>query len=43
VLKLDDAEITDLYLIFDAPASGNDHLVQGGHGVYWSTTNDNTA
>ncbi len=33
--------ISSLYLICDAPASGLNTL--GGHGVYWSSTDDETA
>jgi len=36
-----DVELTNLYLICDAPASGLNALA--GNGVYWSTTNDSTA
>ena len=34
-----DAEITNLYLICDAPTSGNSNVL-AGHGVYWSTSNN---
>ncbi len=35
----DDAVISELYLILDAPAANEKHL--GGNGVYWSTAKDN--
>lgn len=36
-----ETEVTELYLICDAPEEGLNAL--GGYGVYWSTTNDETA
>ena len=36
-----DAKLTSLYLICDAPAANAYHL--GGNGVYWSTAGDATA
>jgi len=37
----DHSEISSLYLICDAPSTNINTL--GGHGVYWSTTNDTTS
>lgn len=37
-----DVKLTTLYLICDAPESGNTHVLPG-HGVYWSTVNTASA
>lgn len=35
-LKLNGENISDIYLIFDAPQTGGTNLVDGGKGVFWA-------